>query len=72
MILHFAELYFGAPGGGTGGTGQRVFSVTAEGQSFASLTDIDLNAIVAPVTATTVEVELEVEDGLSIWKPYGI
>ncbi|WP_171037082.1 malectin domain-containing carbohydrate-binding protein [Maribacter algarum] len=30
--LHFAELWFGATGGGTGGVGSRVFDVSIEGQ----------------------------------------
>lgn len=30
--LHFAELWFGATGGGTGGVGSRVFDVNIEGQ----------------------------------------
>ncbi|NAS14031.1 malectin domain-containing carbohydrate-binding protein [Poritiphilus flavus] len=30
--LHFAELWFGATGGGTGGVGKRVFDVNIEGQ----------------------------------------
>ena len=30
--LHFAELWFGATGGGSGGVGSRVFDVSIEGQ----------------------------------------
>ncbi len=41
--LHFLEPYFGAPGGGDGGTGQRVFSVDVEGGQ-DGLTGFDLNA----------------------------
>ncbi|WP_204336935.1 malectin domain-containing carbohydrate-binding protein [Cryomorpha ignava] len=47
--LHFAEIYFGATGGGSGGTGQRVFDVTLEGQNI--LTDFDINFQVSPMTA---------------------
>ncbi|MBJ7879595.1 PKD domain-containing protein [Gelidibacter salicanalis] len=32
VILHFAEIYFGATGGGSGGVGSRVFDVSLEGQ----------------------------------------
>ena len=48
--LHFLEPYFGAPGGGTGGTGQRIFSVDVEGGQ-GVLTNFDLNAEVTPGTA---------------------
>lgn len=40
--LHFCEVFFGAPGGGTGGNGQRVFDVTVEGN--LELDDLDLFA----------------------------
>ena len=64
VVLHFAEIFFGATGGGEGGTGKRVFSVTAEGQSFTELTDIDLNAIAPPMTAITVAIQVDVVDGV--------
>ncbi len=32
VILHFAEVWFGATGGGSGGVGSRIFDVTMEGQ----------------------------------------
>ncbi|MEG3660227.1 malectin, partial [Arenibacter palladensis] len=32
VILHFAETWFGATGGGSGGVGSRVFDVSLEGQ----------------------------------------
>ncbi|MEO9870996.1 ThuA domain-containing protein [Ekhidna sp.] len=47
--LHFAEIYFGATGGGAGGVGKRVFDVTVEGQPV--LIDFDINAEVSPMTA---------------------
>jgi len=47
--LHFAEIYWGATGGGSGGTEKRIFDVTLEGQ--AILTDFDLNAEVGAMTA---------------------
>ena len=49
LNLHFAEIYFGATGGGTGGTGKRVFSVFIEGEEV--LTNFDLNEEEAPMTA---------------------
>ncbi len=58
--LHFAELSWGAPGGGAAGPGKRVFDVSAEGVKI--LDDIDLTAasgaartaIVIPVDGITV------------------
>ncbi|WP_439883480.1 malectin domain-containing carbohydrate-binding protein [Pontibacter sp. MBLB2868] len=38
--LHFMEPYFGAPGGGTGSAGRRVFNVDVEGQRVLSNFDI--------------------------------
>ncbi|MEO1485535.1 MAG: malectin domain-containing carbohydrate-binding protein [Bacteroidota bacterium] len=38
--LHFAEIWFGAPGGGSGGTGSRVFDVDIEGTTVLSQFDI--------------------------------
>ncbi|MEX2592749.1 MAG: malectin domain-containing carbohydrate-binding protein [Anditalea sp.] len=59
--LHFAEIYFGATGAGTGGVGKRVFNVTSEGQ--ALLTDFDIYAEVGPMTALVKEFEISVTDG---------
>ncbi|KAA6441234.1 hypothetical protein FEM33_03210, partial [Dyadobacter flavalbus] len=42
VILHFAELYFGAPGKVAGGTGKRRFNVAIEGAS--KLTNYDIYA----------------------------
>ena len=47
--LHFAEIYFGATGGGAGGIGKRVFNVSIEGVQV--LTNFDLNAEEASMTA---------------------
>ncbi len=47
--LHFLEPFFGAPGGGPGGTGRRVFNINVEGQGFR--TNFDINANAAPATA---------------------
>ncbi|MEN7547768.1 malectin domain-containing carbohydrate-binding protein [Rapidithrix thailandica] len=49
--LHFAELWWGAPGGGPGGPGKRVFDINIEnGQAFVD--NYDINADVGPATAT--------------------
>jgi hypothetical protein len=50
VLLHFAEIYHGATGGGAGGTGKRVFSVNFEGGA-TEISNLDLNAQVAPMTA---------------------
>jgi hypothetical protein len=59
--LHFAELWWGATGGGAGGQGKRVFSVNAEGGT-AELSNLDLNSIAAPMTAITREFVVAVND----------
>jgi fibronectin type 3 domain-containing protein len=60
--LHFAELFHGAPGGGAGGTGKRVFSVNLENGS-PEVANLDLNALVAPTTAYVVTRQISVTDG---------
>ena len=60
--LHFAEIYFGATGGGAGGVGKRIFNVTGEGQPL--LTNLDIFAEVGPMTALIREVDLIVSDGV--------
>ncbi|WP_111766856.1 kelch repeat-containing protein [Nakamurella deserti] len=62
VTLHFAELYHGAPGGGPGGAGRRVFSVNAEGGA-AEVVDLDLFATVGAMTATTRSFTVPVTDG---------
>lgn len=59
--LHFAEIYFGATGGGPGGNGKRVFDVTLEDELV--LDNYDINADVGPQTTTVKEYEVTVEDG---------
>ena len=44
LRLHFAELYWGAPGGGAAGPGKRVFDVKANGVTI--LNDFDITAAV--------------------------
>ncbi len=58
--LHFAEIYFGATGGGTGGSNKRVFSATLEDESI--ITNLDLNAEVGPMTATVKTFTTQVSD----------
>ncbi|MFD3446805.1 malectin domain-containing carbohydrate-binding protein, partial [Microbacteriaceae bacterium 4G12] len=60
--LHFAEIYHGATGGGAGGTGKRVFSVNLEGGT-TEIAGLDLNAVVAPMTAHVRSNTLTVTDG---------
>lgn len=59
--LHFAEIYFGAPGGGPGGTGRRVFDVAVEGQ--LRLDDYDIVADVGSTTAVVKSFTVQVTDG---------
>ena len=58
----FAEIYHGATGGGAGGTGKRVFSVNLEGGA-TEIAALDLNAVVAPMTAHVRSNTLAVTDG---------
>lgn len=59
--LFFAEPYWGAPGGPDGEEGERVFSVTAEGETI--LDDLDVYAEVGSLTALVKQVEVQIEDG---------
>jgi hypothetical protein len=59
--LYFAEPYWGAPGGPDAEGGQRVFSVSAEGETIVQ--DLDIYAEVGSMTALIKQVEVEVEDG---------
>ena len=59
--LHFAEIYFGANGGGPNGTGSRVFDVTLEGNKV--LDNYDINADVGPQTVVVKEYIVQVTDG---------
>ncbi|WP_162418554.1 PKD domain-containing protein, partial [Cyclobacterium roseum] len=62
VILHFAEIYHGATGGGgTGTAGQRVFDVSIEDALL--LDNFDINALVGPQTPVTEVFEVEVNDG---------
>ncbi|MDQ3399269.1 MAG: malectin [Deinococcota bacterium] len=62
--LHFAEIYWGAPGGGSGGgDGSRVVDVSIEGGA-AELAEFDIHAVAGPMTAVVETFEVEVMDGL--------
>ncbi|MET7030280.1 PKD domain-containing protein [Sediminicola luteus] len=61
VILHFAEIYWGATGGGTGGIGKRVFDVNIEGNLV--LNDYDIYADVGPETVVTKSFNVNVQDG---------
>jgi hypothetical protein len=62
VILHFAEIYWGATGGGAGGTGKRIFDVNMEGS--LALDNYDINADVGPQTAVTKTFNVSVGDGV--------
>jgi len=59
--LHLAETHWGAPGGGPGEPGRRVFSVNAEGGK-PELRDYDIFERVGAMTATTVAFAVQVDD----------
>ncbi len=59
--LHFAEIFFGAPGKGNDGVGKRVFSVDAEGNRIIS--SLDLNEAVGTLTAHIEEHQVAILDG---------
>ncbi|MEP3209519.1 MAG: malectin domain-containing carbohydrate-binding protein [Maribacter sp.] len=61
--LHFAEIFYGLPGGGSsGGQGSRVFNVSIEGNQV--LTNFDILSEVAPATALTEEFNnIQINDG---------
>ncbi len=59
--LHFAETWFGAPGGPKGGAGKRVFDVDAEGEE--ALRDFDIYDEVGAMTAVVKMFDIEVDDG---------
>jgi hypothetical protein len=62
--LSFAEVYFGATGGGPAGTGRRVFSANIEGGA-VELVNFDINAAVAPMTAVSRTYRVTVTDGVA-------
>ncbi len=62
VTLHFADIYWGAQGGASGGIGKRVFDVSIEGNLV--LDDYDINADVGPQTVVTKTYEVMVVDGV--------
>jgi hypothetical protein len=59
--LYFAEPYWGSPEGPEGGTGRRVFSVSAEGE--VVLEDLDVYDEAGALTALVKQFEVDVQDG---------
>ncbi|WP_289039705.1 malectin domain-containing carbohydrate-binding protein [uncultured Zobellia sp.] len=60
--LHFAEVWFGATGGGSGGIGSRVFDVAIENSRV--LDNLDVFAEVGAETLLTKSFNVTVQDGL--------
>lgn len=61
VILHFAEIYWGATGGGTGGTNKRLFDVSIENSQV--LDDYDIYAEVGAQTPVTKSYPVTISDG---------
>ncbi|EAR00257.1 PKD domain-containing protein [Maribacter sp. HTCC2170] len=61
VILHFAEIYWGATGGGSGATGIRVFDVSLEGSLV--LDDYDIYDDVGAETEVSKSFDITVLDG---------
>lgn len=60
LKLHFAEIFWGAPGGGAGASGARVFDVEVEGE--VVLDDYDIFSKVGAMTATIEEFIITIDD----------
>ncbi|MBL7473173.1 PKD domain-containing protein [Robertkochia sediminum] len=61
VILYFAEIYWGATGGGTGGVGSRIFDVTLEGDLV--LDNFDIFAEAGAETILTKSFIVTISDG---------
>lgn len=61
VILHFAEIYWGATGGGVGGIGKRIFDVSIEGSLV--LDDYDIIADVGSETPGAKSFNITISDG---------
>ncbi|MEM8901911.1 MAG: malectin domain-containing carbohydrate-binding protein, partial [Bacteroidota bacterium] len=61
VYLHFAEIYWGVPGGATGGAGNRVFSITMEEEVIEETYDI--LAKTDPGSAFVERIEVDITDG---------
>jgi len=62
VTLHFAEIYWGATGGGPGGVGKRIFDVSL--QDSLVLNNYDITAKVGAQKATSETFEVSVSDGI--------
>ncbi|MBT8184204.1 MAG: malectin [Eudoraea sp.] len=60
LKLHFAEIFYGAPGGGAGEPNVRVFDVEVEGTVL--LADLDIFEEIGALTALIKEIEVTIED----------
>ncbi len=74
VILHFAELYWGATGGGEDGIGKRVFDVAIEGDSVLVAYDMSaekdaMTAIIKTFNTTVVDGILNIDFGASVDQP---
>jgi len=72
--LHFAEIYFGATGGGPGGNGKRIFSVAAENNTVLSNYDIyaevgAMTAVTKTYTVTVIDQMLNLDFSASVNQP---
>ncbi|MFS4445160.1 PKD domain-containing protein [Maribacter sp. 2307UL18-2] len=61
VVLHFAEIFWGATGGGAGGAGSRIFDVSIEGNLI--LDDYDIIADVGSETPVAKTFNITVTDG---------
>ncbi|WP_031428719.1 malectin domain-containing carbohydrate-binding protein [Flavimarina sp. Hel_I_48] len=62
VALHFAEIYWGVPGGGSGGVNKRIFSVNVENK--AKLVDLDMIKELGTMTASIKTYSTSVKDGI--------
>ncbi|HEA29089.1 MAG TPA: hypothetical protein ENH91_03695 [Leeuwenhoekiella sp.] len=62
VILHFAEIYWGASNGGPGGGDKRIFNVNIENKQV--LTNLDINKEVGSMNALQKEYTVNVDDGI--------
>ena len=60
LKLHFAELHYGAPSGGMGGTNARVFDIEVEGAVILEAFDMFMEA--GALTAIVKEFEITIDD----------
>jgi len=72
--LHFAEIYWGATGGGSDGEGKRLFNVTIEGEEIFSEYDMSvenepMTAIVQTYSVTVVDSVLNIVFGATVDQP---